>query len=102
MLDWLTLGYPFASLWRNILFNVIDGVSGEFGTEPWHYYLSGELGLWGGAGLFVLIAAALGARRLPVLLAAAVTIVVVHSGFAHKEYRFIYPAIVLLMVLAGL
>jgi len=102
MLDWLTLGYPLASLWRNLLFNVIDGVSSDFGTEKWNFYLLGELGLWGAAGLLILTAAMLGARRLPFLLAAAVAIVAVHSGIAHKEYRFIYPAVLLIMVLAGL
>jgi hypothetical protein len=102
VLDWLTLGYPLASLWRNLLFNVIDGVSSDFGTEKWNFYLLGELGLWGAAGLFVLAAAMLGARRLPILLAAAVAIVAAHSGIAHKEYRFIYPAVLLIIVLAGL
>src|SRR5436190_2272178 len=102
VLDWLTLGYPLASLWRNFLYNVIDGVSSGFGTEPWYYYLAGELGLWGFAGLFLVLAVALGARRLPMLLAAALAIVAVHSGIAHKEYRFIYPAVLLLIVLAGL
>ena len=102
VLDWLTLGYPLASLWRNFLFNVIDGVSSDFGTEKWNFYLLGELGLWGTAGLLIMAAVLLGARRLPILLAAAVAIVAVHSGFAHKEYRFIYPAVLLIMVLAGL
>jgi len=102
MLDWLTLGYPLASLWRNLLYNVLDGVSSDFGTEKWNFYLLGELGVWGGAGLLIVAAALLGARVLPVLLAAAVAIVGVHSGVAHKEYRFIYPAVLLIMVLAGL
>jgi GPI mannosyltransferase 3 len=102
VLDWTTLGYPFASLWRNVLFNIVEGVSAGFGTEPWNYYFSGEAGLWGTAGLFMLLAAGLGARRLPLLLAAAIVIVAVHSGLAHKEYRFIYPAAVLVTVLAGL
>ena len=31
----------------------------------------------------------------------AIVILGVHSGIAHKEYRFIYPAIVPLTVLAG-
>src|SRR5438105_7930092 len=63
-LDWLTLGYPLASLWRNVLYNVIDGVSADFGTAPWNSYLLGELGLWGAAGLSIVLAAVLGARRL--------------------------------------
>lgn len=101
-LDWVTLGYPLASVWRNFLYNIVEAVSAGFGTEPWSYYLLGEIGLWNGGTVFLLIAAALGARRLPVLAAAAVAILAVHSGIAHKEYRFIYPAVLMLTVLAGL
>ena len=101
-LDWVTLGYPLASLWRNFLYNILSGVSSGFGTEPWSYYVLGEIGLWNGGTIFLLIAAALGARRIPVIAAAAAAILIVHSGIAHKEYRFIYPAVLMLMVLAGL
>ena len=101
ILDTLTLGYPFASVWRYVLYNVWYGVSSTFGVEPWGYFLLGELGVWGGAGATVLLLTALGACRLPLLLVIAVVILAVHSGIAHKEYRFIYPGIVLLAVLAG-
>jgi hypothetical protein len=100
-LDWATLGYPLASVWRNVLYNVIHGVSAEFGVEPWYYYLLGELGIWAAGAPFLLVAIALGARRLPALLAAAIVIIAVHSCIAHKEYRFIYPAVLLLTVLAS-
>jgi hypothetical protein len=99
--DWLTLGYPLASLWRNVLFNVLYGVSADFGTEAWNYYLLGELGVWAAGATFLALAVGLGARRLPIVLIAAVVIMLVHSGIGHKEYRFIYPAILLLTVLAG-
>jgi hypothetical protein len=101
MLDTLTLGYPFASIWRYLLYNVFYGVSSTFGVEPWPYYLLGELGVWGGAGATILLLTAIGAWRLPLLLVVAIVILAVHSGIGHKEYRFIYPAIVPLTVLAG-
>jgi hypothetical protein len=101
VLDTLTLGYPFASVWRYVLYNVLYGVSSTFGVEPWPYYLLGELGVWGGAGATMVLLAAIGAWRLPLLLAVAIVILAVHSGIAHKEYRFIYPAIVPLTVLAA-
>src|SRR6202043_2663253 len=72
-----------------------------FGVEPWPYYLLGELGVWGGAAATMLLLIAIGAWRLPLLLVVAIAILGVHSGIAHKEYRFIYPAIVPLTVLAG-
>jgi phosphatidylinositol glycan class B len=101
-LDALTLGYPLASIWRYILYNVYYGVSSTFGVEPWTYYLLGEFGVWGGASATLLLLAFLGAWRMPLLLVLALVILAVHSGIAHKEYRFIYPAILLVSVLAGI
>jgi len=101
ILDTLTLGYPFASFWRYVLYNIFYGVSATFGVEPWWYYFRGELGVWGGAGATLLLLTAVGAWRVPLLLVVAVVILAVHSGIAHKEYRFIYPAIVPVTVLAG-
>jgi hypothetical protein len=49
----------------------------------------------------VLLLTAIGAWRLPLLFALAVVILAAHSAIAHKEYRFIYPAIVPLTVLAS-
>jgi hypothetical protein len=100
-LDWLTLGYPFASVWRYVVYNLYYDVSTVFGTEPWNYYPRGELGIWLTAAPFLLVLIGLGARRIPVLLITALTVIAVHSGFAHKEYRFIYPAVLLCMVLAA-
>jgi GPI mannosyltransferase 3 len=102
ILDWLTLGYPFASIWRNLLYNVYYGVSTEISVDPNFYYLHGELAVWLSAAPFLLVLVGLGARRMPVMLVTALAVVAVHSGFAHKEYRFIYPAILLLMVLAAI
>lgn len=101
VLDWLTLGYPLASVWRNLYYNLYLGISSDFSVEPWAYYLFGELGLWLAAAPFVVLLAAMGARRLPVLLAALLTIVAVHSAIPHKEYRFIYPAVVLATALVA-
>jgi hypothetical protein len=101
LLDTLTLGYPLASIWRYVLYNSVYGASATFGVEPWYYYFVGEFEVWGCAFGPLLFLILLGARRLPMLLATAVIIIAMHSGIPHKEYRFIYPAIVCLMVLAG-
>lgn len=101
VLDTLTLGHPFASMWRYVLYNVFYGASSTFGVEPWPYYLLGELGVWGGAAATMLLLIAIGAWRLPLLLVVAIVILAVHSGIGHKEYRLIYPAIVPLIMLAG-
>jgi GPI mannosyltransferase 3 len=101
ILDWATLGYPLASLGRSLLYNLVYGVGSEFGTWPWDYYLVAETIIWPPAIVLALVAV-FGARRLPALFIAAAAIVAIHSAIPHKEYRFIYPATVLLMVLAGI
>ena len=100
-LDAVTLGSPLASVWRYVLYNLYYDVSSTFGMTPWYYYVSSELAIWGNGLSVVLILAVLGARRMYLPLVAALVIVVSHSLIAHKEYRFIYPAIVLLAVAAG-
>ncbi len=101
ILDSLTLGYPLASVWQYFVYNVYYRASSSFGIESWHFYLRGELGVWGGAAATLVLTAFLGARRLPLPFAAALAILAVHSAIAHKEYRFIYSAVLLLMVLAA-
>jgi phosphatidylinositol glycan class B len=44
----------------------------------------------------------IGSRRLPILAWSALIIILSHSLLAHKEYRFIYPALLMLMILAGI
>ncbi len=102
LLDALTLGYPFASLWRYLDYNLFYGVSSLFGVMPWDYYLRYELALWQGALLPLTALAIVGAMRRPLLLAAAVLIIASHSAIPHKEIRFIYPAAVLLAALAAI
>lgn len=101
VLDWATLGYPLASLGRSLLYNLVYGVGSEFGTEPWNFYFVAALSVWLPVVVLALVAV-FGARRMPALLLAAMVIVAVHSAIPHKEYRFIYPAAVLLAVLAGI
>jgi hypothetical protein len=102
VIDTATLGSPLVSVWRYVWYNVFDGVSSTFGTEPWNFYLLGERELWRGSLGAMLALTLLGAWRHPRLLVYALAIVATHSLIAHKEYRFIYPAIVLTSVLAGI
>ena len=101
-LDAATLGYPLASVWRYFDYNLFYGVSDVFGTEPWNYYFEGEIGLWQSAVMLLVLLVLIGARRLPMLLVCALIILLSHSAIAHKEYRFIYPAVLLAAVLAGI
>jgi GPI mannosyltransferase 3 len=101
-LDWAMLGFPFASIWRYFIYNTFYGVSDFFGVKPWTYYGGYAFDLWSWE-LFVLAGLALvGAWRKPFLFVVAAVIIAAHCLVGHKEYRFIYPAVLLLIVLAGI
>jgi phosphatidylinositol glycan class B len=102
LLDNLTWQYPFQSVWLNIWVNLYEGISNRFAVVPW-FYILGFLGFfWGGAFAFIAALALLGGRRLPLLLGVAATILIAHSLIGHKDYRFIYPALPLIAILAGI
>lgn len=102
LLDTLTWTYPWQSIWLNFRFNVLHGVSHQFGVEPWYWYIGGMALLWSGGVAVIWGLALLGAGWLPVPLIAAVTMLASHSMIEHKEYRFLYPAVACLMVTAGI
>ena len=102
LLDAVTWRYPFQSLWLYFNYNAVDGVADSFGTLPWSFYLSGLIAHWRWYFPAMLLLALLGGWRLKLPLAAAIAIVLIHSLVPHKEYRFIYPAILLILILAGL
>lgn len=103
VVDWLTWSVPFGSIIENFHANIIEGRSHIYGTSPWHWYAAQWASRWGAAAAVLGALALLGAlRRQPLPLLVALVIVVAHSAIAHKEYRFIYPAIPLLVVSAAL
>jgi hypothetical protein len=99
--DAVTWQYPFEPLWRNFYFNVVIGLSAFFGTDPWWGYVLLMARYWGGTAVVLLALALVGARKAPLLFWMMLAILVAHSVIPHKEYRFIYPAIVFLTILAG-
>ncbi|MBV8763124.1 MAG: hypothetical protein JO257_37910 [Deltaproteobacteria bacterium] len=101
MLDWITWSYPFQSFVENFRTNIIEGKSHHFGVAPWTAYFAAYRDLWGVLGLVVLAIAAVGAVRVPLYAAIAAVIVITHVPIAHKEYRFLYPALELVIVLVG-
>lgn len=101
-LDAVTWGYPFESVWRNFEYNLLYGVSNFFGTEPWYFYFYKAFYYWNAFAIAIPLLALWGARRVPVVILAAAAILLAHSLIAHKEFRFIYPAILLLTIAAGI
>ena len=103
MLDWFTWGQPFRSFWLNIWLNLVLGVAKQsFGASPPGYFI-GMMGidwLWTLPVFLFLVWRGARRRTLPAVMALA--ILLTHSLIAHKEFRFVFPAIALVVPLAGL
>ncbi|HVG64276.1 MAG TPA: mannosyltransferase [Hyalangium sp.] len=104
-LDWATWGSPFHSFFAYVRFNVLsDGAAQQFGAHPRGFYvpvLLTAIPLWA----WVTVPMGLAALRdrlaisLPVFCAVAYLLAV--SATPHKEERFLYPALVLLLLEAA-
>ncbi|EJN07488.1 Alg9-like mannosyltransferase family protein [Bradyrhizobium sp. YR681] len=93
---------PFAWLVLNIQQNLLHDRASEFGVAPAFAYVHLISILWSGATLLMLLALWRGWRHAPLLIVAALVNIAFHSMIVHKEYRFIFLSIVLLVVAAGL
>jgi phosphatidylinositol glycan class B len=101
-IDGVTWSYPFEALWRNIIANLYYHVAAGFGILPWYWYPATILKYWTGLAPLMLALCLIGMRRLPQLFVAAALIVVTYSLIGHKELRFIYPAILLAVIVSGI
>lgn len=101
MIDAVTWGYPFASMWRNVEYNLLFGVSNSFGDQPWYFYPYWLLYYWNVFVIVIPLLAFYGARRVPSVVLASAAIFLAHSLISHKELRFIYPAVLLLTIASG-
>ena len=101
LVDYETLAYPYASMIGYFGANTVEGVSNIFGRMPWHFYILGFARVWSGAVVVFVWFGMEGMRRarpLGLLVAMAAALITAHSVVAHKEYRFIYPALPLLLI----
>jgi len=99
LLDWVTWGAPFHAMFMYVYYSV--KVSSAAGLNPIYSYIGWEAVAWGLFGVVIVLTALYGALRLPLLFWMAAIILVVHSAFSHKEYRYFSPALPLIMTLAG-
>lgn len=102
LLDWITWGRPFQSMWLNYYNDIVVGVTAAQGVEPWYWYIGVEVLSWSGALVPILIFFWLGARRAPFLALLGVIIFVFFTLIGHKIYRYVYPALPFVIVLVGL
>jgi GPI mannosyltransferase 3 len=101
VLDAITWGAAFQSIWLNFTRNALQGVAAAIGTEPTDYYLK-YLAVALVPAPLMLGLAAVGATRFPALAIAALATLVMHTLLPHKEVRFIYLALAAAPILIGL
>jgi len=101
LVDALTWSVPFHSYVRNPIENLVLGRSRIYGTEPFYAYLKSFLRVWMFSFGAILALFFWGARRHPLPALLAGVVLFVHSAIAHKEYRFVYPVIVLIVLVAA-
>jgi len=100
--DWLTLGGPFVSVINYVDWNIIIGVSSRFDLWPWYSYGLSFIANWSVALPLVAIVGIAGLRQAALPWALAVSLIVLMSAIAHKEDRFVYPAIPLILTACGI
>jgi hypothetical protein len=87
---------------NNFRANILQGRSHVYGTSGVGWYVLQLVERWRYALPVIALLALWGARREPLPLLVAATVVLAHSAIAHKEYRFIYPALPLIVFCAAL
>lgn len=93
---------PFAWLVGNIEENLLHDRAADFGVTPPSAYLGNFLAVWSAAIILPIAAIWRGWRHAPLLLAVALVNLAFHSLIAHKEYRFVFLSVVLLILVAAL
>ncbi|MEM9980348.1 MAG: glycosyltransferase family 39 protein, partial [Cyanobacteria bacterium P01_D01_bin.2] len=102
-LDDYTYGSFFVSYYNNYLYNKVYGVSNLWGEHSLWFYLA-KLGVYSAGVFWVAIAGSL-LRRRPkpwFILAMLASIWLPHTLIAHKEYRFIFMAVPLCLLLTAI
>lgn len=92
--DAVTWRYPFQSYAVNFAYNIQHGAI----AKPWYSLIKGLFMRTGPLPLLAIW----GARRSPILGWIALAILIPHSLIPHKEYRFIYPILPIVVVLAAI
>ena len=98
LVDTVTWSYPFHSYYEIIRQNIFHHRAAQFGTEPWYFFFSKLLSHTGPMVLLAIV----GVRRSPVLGWVCLAVVIPHVLIGHKEYRFIYPVLPIVLILASI
>lgn len=93
---------PLSWIFNNLHMNIAQGRAAEFGEQGPGYYAD-MIHLALGPGTPAILGAVLlaGRRYWPLILALVVNLAV-HTVIGHKEYRFVWLSVFLILVLAGI
>lgn len=103
LLDWMTLGRPFQSIWLNFWVNTVVPIS-AYGIvkRPFYYLTDVQLTQWGWTALPLLVCAAAGLVFFPGLGVLAAAIWLFHTLLSNQQIRFLYPAVILIVIAAAI
>lgn len=103
LLDYLTWGTFFASYLTSLRIHLGFGLSEQY-ASPWNLYPNRLFAASAGMFLILFAGTLLRVARKSVffLYGIVVLIVLTHSLQAHKEYRYIFPVIPLLLIIVGI
>jgi hypothetical protein len=102
VLDTITLGLPFQSVWYNFWVNAGENASSDFGTSPWFSYALWISQSWTPLLWPFAVLALIGIFRWPALGIASIGVILSQSLFGHKEYRFVYFTLMTAPIFIGL
>lgn len=94
--------WPFEWVWVNFAYNIGDARAARFGALPPLEYVRWLLVHLGPAAPLIIAGALLVPQRYRPLVLALVANIAFHSLIAHKEYRFIWLSMFLIVVLAAI
>ncbi len=80
----------------------LDHYAKRSGVEPGYWYIQYLCYLWAGASPLIVFLIAIRGRKSLTWIGVALSIIVSHSLIPHKEYRFIFPASAILLIVAAL
>ena len=101
LLDIATGLRPYEWILNNYQANIAQGRMKEIGGVDHWYYLQAIPHYWKWAVVPILIFAVAGWRRSPALLAAALLNIAVHQLIGHKEYRYLWLSVDVILLLAA-
>ncbi|XP_065905873.1 GPI mannosyltransferase 3-like [Dysidea avara] len=92
---WIFVQYRF------LLFNVLEGKSAIFGTQPWHWYLSEGVPVILFSLLPSFLIGGLKVTNHKALYFVSLWYIMIHSMLRHKELRYIFPVVPFACIYAG-